>query len=419
MQPHGSLERNVRWRLVAPLTVLLLLSSLDRVNISFAALGMNQALGLTPSQYGFGAGVLFVGFLLGQYPSVMLLQRIGMRRWISSCAVLWALAAAGTTLVHSPLQFYALRILLGVAEGGLAPGIVLYLSQFTTEADRARTFGIPMIAIPLSVALGSPLSGGLMSMVAPIHLAPWRWLLIAEAVPALLLGIAARGYFPDHATEARWLSAQDVEFLQLQAAAQLRGRTRNDWSVLREPLVWLASLVWFCLLCGSYGIIFWLPQMVKALTGHSPLAIGWINALPWLAAAIGMYVNAVHSDRTAERFWHVAAPALLAAAAAVAAWQLDGGPAGLAALVALGLGLGAAQGAFWSIPTRLLTRSSLAVAAVMINLVGSAGGLVMPHLIGYGIELGGGPGSASLLIAAALAAAAVLTLLIRARGAHA
>jgi ACS family tartrate transporter-like MFS transporter len=412
VQAPGSLERNVRWRLVVPITVLLLLSSLDRVNISFAALGMNQALGLSPSQYGFGAGILFVGFLAGQYPSVLLLQRIGMSRWVSACAVVWALGSAGITLVHSAPGFYALRVLIGLAEGGFAPGVVLYLSQFTTEGERARTFGVPMIAIPLSVALGSPLSGWLMSM-SPTGLPPWRWLLLAEALPALLLGVAARGYFPDHPGDARWLCADDAQFLRSQAAADLRAPRPNDWSVLRRPLVWAAALLWFCLLSGSYGIIFWLPQIVKSLTGFSPWAIGWINALPWVGAAVGMYLNAVHSDLTRERFWHVALPSLLAGAAACVAGQLSAGIAGLVALLLLGVGLGAAQGAFWSVPTLFLSRSTLAIGAVMINLLGSAGGLVMPHLIGYGIEHWGGTGIAAVLIAAILAIAGVLTLLIR------
>ncbi len=413
MHPSASLERNVRWRLVAPITALLLVSSLDRVNISFAALGMNEALGLTPSQYGFGAGILFVGFLAGQYPSVLMLQRVGMRRWVSACALLWALASGGLTFVHSAKEFYALRVLVGLAEGGLAPGVVLYLSQFTTEGDRARTFGVPMIAIPLSVALGSPLSGWLMSMMTPGHIAPWRWLLIAEALPALLMGVVARWYFPDHPEQARWLSAQDTDFLRSHAAAELRGGIRNDWRVLAQPFVWTTAIVWFCLLSGSYGIIFWLPQIVKSLTGHSPLAIGWINALPWLGAAVGMYLNAQHSDRSRERIWHVSLPALFAACASGAAGQLGAGTAGLIALVLLGFGLGAAQGAFWSVPTFYLTRSTLAIAAVMINLLGSAGGLVMPHLIGYGMELHRGAGVASLLIGGALAIGGLLMLSIR------
>jgi MFS transporter, ACS family, tartrate transporter len=412
--PRNPLERKIRWRLVAPITLFLLLSSLDRVNISFAALGgMNAALGLSPAAYGFGAGILFVGFLAGQYPSVLALQRVGMRRWIGSCAILWALASGGISLSHSAESFYLLRIVVGFAEAGLAPGVVIYLSQFTTEAERARTFGVPMIAIPLSVAIGSPLSGWLMSTALAADIAPWRWLLITESLPCLVLGIAAYFYFPDHPQDAAWLTSAEIDSLRTRATADLRARLPNDWRVLRQPLVWIAALLWFCLLSGSYGIIFWLPQMVKSLTGLGPQAIGWINALPWLGAAGGMYLNAVHSDRTHERFWHVALPAVVAAAATFAAWQFGPGGAGLCALLVMGIGLGAAQGAFWSVPTMLLTRSTLAVAAVMINLLGSAGGLVMPHLIGYTVGRGAGTAGASLLIAATLAIAGALTLVVR------
>ncbi|HTC43596.1 MAG TPA: MFS transporter [Steroidobacteraceae bacterium] len=414
MPPRNPLERKIRWRLVAPITLFLLLSSLDRVNISFAALGgMNAALGLSPAAYGFGAGILFVGFLAGQYPSVLALQRVGMRRWIGSCAILWALASGGISLSHSAESFYLLRIVVGFAEAGLAPGVVIYLSQFTTEAERARTFGVPMIAIPLSVAIGSPLSGWLMSTALAADIAPWRWLLICESLPCLVLGIAAYFYFPDHPQDAAWLTSAEIDSLRTRATADLRARLPNDWRVLRQPLVWIAALLWFCLLSGSYGIIFWLPQMVKSLTGLGPQAIGWINALPWLGAAGGMYLNAVHSDRTHERFWHVALPAVVAAAATFAAWQFGPGGAGLCALLVMGIGLGAAQGAFWSVPTMLLTRSTLAVAAVMINLLGSAGGLVMPHLIGYAVGRGAGTAGASLLIAATLAIAGALTLVVR------
>src|SRR5580698_7936331 len=168
-------------RLALPTILFMLLSSLDRVNISFAALQMNKDLGFTPTQYGFGAGILFLGFLAGQYPSVLLLQRFGMRRWLSVCALLWGLCACGIASIHTAAEFDVLRVLLGFAEGGLAPGFVLYLSQFATERERATTFALPMLAIPLSLVIGSPISGWLMSIEAPFHLAAWRWMLIAEA----------------------------------------------------------------------------------------------------------------------------------------------------------------------------------------------------------------------------------------------
>jgi len=414
MDMPGQIASKVHWRLGVPAVVFMLLSSLDRVNISFAALGMNRDLGLSPSQYGFGAGVLFVGFLAGQYPSVLSLQHVGMRRWIAACAVIWAICAGGIAAVSTPVEFYALRLVLGLAEGGLAPGIVLYLSQFATERQRATTFALPMLAIPLSLVIGSPISGWLMSIRPPQGFAAWRWMLIAEAVPALLLGIAAWFYFPDGPQQASWLSAEERRWFELNACHRVGTAVANDWSVLRAPLVWASAVLWFCLLSGSYGIMFWLPQVIKRLAGIGSVEIGWINALPWLGAMAGMYYNSAHSDRSAERFWHIAVPAAVAALAIEAAWSAGAGPLALLMLLIAGIGLGAAQGAFWALPTALLTQSTLAVAAVAINIAGSSGGAVMPHLVGYALQRTGGFAAPSALIAALLLFGALLVASIRA-----
>ena len=400
-------------RLALPTILFMLLSSLDRVNISFAALQMNKDLGFTPTQYGFGAGILFLGFLAGQFPSVLLLQRIGMRRWMALCAVVWACCAAGIAFVRSPPEFYVLRVLLGFAEGGLAPGIVLYLSQFATERERATTFALPMLAIPLSLVIGSPLSGWLMSMPAPLGLPSWRWMLIAEALPAVALGVAAWFYFPDRPEEARWLSAEQQGWLQRNAANRERRGQRNDWRILREPMIWASALLWFCLLSGAYGIMFWLPQMIRQMSGLTPLQIGFVNALPWLGAMIGTYFNSKHSDKTGERYFHISVPAVLSALAMLSALLLGPGIAGLIMLFLAGLGLGAAQGAFWALPTSALKPATFAVAAVAINIAGSSGGLVIPHLVGYVREQTGGFTGPTLLIAGILLIAAVLVSFIR------
>jgi ACS family tartrate transporter-like MFS transporter len=408
-----AIGRKVLWRLAVPTIIFMLLSSLDRVNISFAALQMNSDLGFSPSQYGFGAGILFLGFLAGQYPSVLLLQRIGMHRWISSCAIMWACCAAGIAFVHLPMQFYVLRVLLGFAEGGLAPGIVLYLSQFATERERATTFALPMLAIPFSIVVGSPLSGWLMTTATPLGLAGWRWMLIAEALPAFLLGITAWFYFPDRADEVRWLSAEERRWLQRNAANRDRPGNRNDWRVLGQPMIRAAALLWFCLLSGAYGIMFWLPQMIKQLTNLSAFQVGFINALPWAGAMIGTYYNSRHSDRTGERFLHISVPAVVSAGAMLSAWGLGAGVPGLVMLFIAGLGLGAAQGAFWALPTSSLTPSTFAVAAVAINIAGSSGGLVIPHLVGYVRERSGSFAGPTLLIAFILLFAALLVTYIR------
>jgi ACS family tartrate transporter-like MFS transporter len=350
---------------------------------------------------------------LGQYPSVLLLQRIGMSRWISVCAITWGLCAAGIAFVQTPMQFYVLRVVLGFAEGGLAPGIVLYLSQFATERERATTFALPMLAIPLSIVFGGPVSGWLMGLDWSGNMAGWRWMLVAEALPTIALGMAAWFYFPDRPADARWLSADEKQWLERNAANQVRRGQTNDWSVLAHPMVWMSALLWFCLLSGAYGIMFWLPQMIKQLTGLTPLQVGVVNALPWVGLAIGIYFNSAHSDKTGERFWHIGLPAAVAAAAIVATYAIGGAALGLLTLFIAGLGLGSAQGAFWALPTTLLTPTTLAVGAVAINIAGSSGGLVMPHLVGYVLERTGSFAGPTLLVAGILLLAALVVGVIR------
>jgi ACS family tartrate transporter-like MFS transporter len=408
-----AISRKVMWRLALPTIAFMLLSALDRVNISFAALQMNGELKFSPAQYGFGAGIFFLGFLGGQYPSVLLLQRLGMRRWMTLSALVWALCAAAIAFVREPMQFYVLRVMLGLAESGLAPGIVLYLSQFATDRERATTFALPMLAIPLSIVLGGPLSGWLMGITAPWGLASWRWMLIAESLPTIALGLAAWFYFPDRPAEVRWLTQQERDWLAQNAANRTDRDSRNDWRVLRLPVIWSAALLWFCLLAGSYGIIFWLPQMIRQLSGATSFQIGLINSLPWAGAMLGMYFNSRHADRTGERFLHISVPALLAAVCMLSAFYMGTGIAGLVLLFLAGLGLGAAQGAFWALPTALLTPATFAVAAVAINIGGSCGGLVIPHLIGIVREHSGGFGAPTVLIALTMFVAAALVLYIR------
>jgi ACS family tartrate transporter-like MFS transporter len=370
-------------------------------------------LGFSPAQYGFGAGILFAGFLAGQYPSLYLLQRIGFRKWICACALLWGVSAAALGFIQSHTQFYLLRILIGVAEGGLAPGIVLYLSQFATERERATTFALPALAIPASVILGSPLSGWLLEAQQGLSIPGWRFMLLVEAIPTILFALVAPLYFPDTPEQAKFLDSNERDWLRGNAAQRADRPRQNDWSVLARPLVVMAGLLWFCLLCGSYGVIFWLPQVIQSLTGLSPGIIGLIGALPWIGVALGMYFNARHSDRTGERYWHVAVPALIAALALLFAWQSGPGLAAMVLLLVAGVGLGSAQGGFWAIPTQLLAPAAFSVAVVAINILGSAGGLVMPQLMGVARERSGGFAAPTLLVIGVLLMAVLLVAAIR------
>jgi MFS transporter, ACS family, tartrate transporter len=410
------LPSKIRFRLVYPCIIFMLLSSLDRSNVSFGALQMNDALGMSPSQYGFGAGILFVGFLAGQFPSVFFQQRVGMRLWISVCAVSWGFAAAALAFVNSHETYYVLRLVLGFAEGGLAPGIVLYLRQWTTEQERAATFAAPMMAIPLSIIIGSPLSGWLMEMSNPLGVDGWRWMFLAEGLPTLILGVIAYFYFPNLPAEASWLSDNEKQWLSDHSADRSRpGSTpRNDWSAFKDSHVWLSSLLWFCLLSGAYGIMFWLPQLVDRLTSLSELQIGFVNALPWAGVALGIYFNSKHSDKTQERILHVAVPSVVTGLAIILASLAGTHPLGLVALFFAGLGLGAAQGAFWAIPTLVLGPTTIAVGVVIINILGTSGGIVVPHLIGWILQVTGSFVLPIYLVAAILFLAAVVVWLLRA-----
>jgi ACS family tartrate transporter-like MFS transporter len=414
MMATGSMASRIRWRLIVPTIFFMLLSSIDRVNVSFASLQMNSDLGFSPSQYGFGAGILFAGFLAGQYPSVLLLQRIGFHRWLAACALLWGCCAGAMAFITTHGEFYALRVLLGFAEGGLAPGIVLYLSQFATERERATTFAMPMLAIPISVVIGAPLSGWLLGMAPPFGMENWRWMFLGEALPTLAFAVIAWLYFPDVPEKAKWLTAEEKVWLSQNAANRAETARSNDWSVLLKPLVWASALLWFCLLAGSYGIIFWLPQMVKSLTTLNPFEIGLVSALPWASNAIGIYFGATSSDRSGERFWHIAIPATIMAASIIAAAMAGASLAGLIALLIAGLCLGAAQGAFWALPTRMFTPATFAVGAVAINITGSSGGLVVPWVVGLVKEATGSFWAPTLLIAGFLLTAAVIVMVLRA-----
>jgi MFS family permease len=408
-----SLAHEIRWRLAAPTILFMFLSSLDRVNISFAALQMNSELGLSPSQYGLASGLVFVGFLAGQFPSVLFLQRIGFHRWLSLMAVIWGSAATSLAFVQSAHELYALRVIVGFAEGGLAPGIVLYLSQFATERQRASTFATPMLAIPISIIFGGPISGWLLDMSAPGGLASWRWMFLAEGVPTVLLGIAAYFYFPDTPQNARWIKPEEQAWLATNSANRASEKKTNDWSVLFSPIVLASSCLWFCLLAGAYGIIFWLPQMVSQMTGLSAFQNGLVNALPWIGVGLGIYFNSAHSDRTGERFWHVGLPAAITGTAVIAANFAGAGPFGLLLLFIAGIGLGSAQGAFWALPTSLFGPNTMALGVVTINIVGTSGGIIIPHAIGRVREATGGFNEAALMVGAILLLAGVIVLAIR------
>ena len=372
------LARRITLRLIAPLTLLEVLNSLDRVNVSFAALRMNADIGLSAQAYGLGAGIFFIGYLLFQIPSGMLLRAVGARAWLLGTVLAWGVIASGMAFVENRLQFYALRVLLGFAEAGFAPGIVYYLSLWLPERYRAGGISLTMMAIPLSVIIGGPLSGLLLgSHVA--GLAGWRFMFLAEGVPTVIFAFLIPWLFVDGPEQAGWLSPQDKQWIRSHLKppmGQLVPPARTA-----DATVWTLAVIWFCTLTGAYGIIFWLPLAVKQIAGIGDLAIGVIAALPWACVGAGMVLNARRSDRRGERNWHMALGGLLGAVGLAGAAASGNHILSLLLLSVAGLGLGGAQGVFWAAALPRLRPGPSGV--MLINMVGSSGGLVGPYLVGF------------------------------------
>lgn len=413
---EGAIGRKVLWRLVLPSAFFVLMGSIDRANVGFAALQMNAALGMSATAYGFGAGILFAGYLLAKYPSVLLFERIGMRRWLSIITISWGTAAAAMSLIQRAEHLYTLRVIIGFTEGGLSSGLMIYLSNWASDKYRASILAIPIAAISVAQVIGAPLSGWLLDAPNPFGIAGWRWMFLVEAIPAILLGLFAWFYFPDTPKDASWLDDRETHWLNdnVKRTDKPAGvGSAGRWEALRSPVGWLSSAIWFCLLSGNYGIMFWLPQIVRGMSGLASWEIGVIVALPWAGSGIGLFVNARHSDKAQERFLHVAIPALIGAGGLLSAYLLGPTVGGLIALIIGGTCVGCTVAPFWAIPTDLLRPASLAMGIVMINIVGSLAGATVPAMMGYLRDRTGSYLPPTLLLAGILISAAILCLVAR------
>ena len=372
-------------RLIPFLCLCYAVNFLDRVNVGFAALAMNEDLGFTPSMFGAGAGIFFVGYILFEIPSNLALQRFGARIWIARIIISWGLIAAAMALVNSETSFYVMRFLLGVAEAGFFPGIILYLTYWFPARERARIVSLFMAAVPLATVVGGPVSGALLELHGLWGLKGWQWLFIVEGLPAVLLGVVALRFLDDRPEDASWLSKKERQALAATLAAEAKATREVGYAglgqALTRPRVLVLGLLYFCLVVGLYGIGFWMPQVIQTF-GLAPLKIGFFTAIPYFFASIAMVIWGWHSDRTGERTWHVALPLFLAALAF--AWSASTLPLGLTmvALTLATLGIYAAIGTFWSLPTAILTGTGAAAGLALVNSMGNLGGLAGPSIVG-------------------------------------
>jgi len=387
------LQRKLFWGLVLPIGLITFANAIDRMNISFAGHAMSEEIGLTPDAFGYAVSVFFVAYLLFQYPHAALLRRLGIKVWLFGAITLWGISGIWMSQVNSAFEFYAARFLLGMAEAGFAPGMTYFISRWVPKSARATALSGALAAVPLSMVLGGPLCGFLLGVENSWDISSWRWMFLVLALPHFLLAIAAAIYFVDSPGSARWLKPEErVELVERMAQEEGTGPGELSDSaqsalsgVLRDPWMWRCCIVWLLVMTGAYAMIFWLPQLVRQLAeGHSEFVIGVLSALPQLALMIGLLLNGRHSDRTGERLWHIALAAAVGGVAMLAAAWLPTGWLVLALLTVAGLGIGASQGVFWTLPAtagvggRVVPVSAIA----LISMFGTAGGIIGPALAG-------------------------------------
>ena len=405
--------RKVAWRLIPFMTLLYFVAFLDRVNIGFAALTMNADLGLSPRMFGFASGIFFIGYVLFEVPSNIIMERVGARLWIARIMVSWGLLSAGTAFVSSPMGLYVLRFLLGVAEAGFFPGMILYLTYWFPAASRARILSAFMVALPISNFIGSPLSTAMLSLDG-YGLRGWQWMFLIEGIPAVLAGVAVLAFLRDGPAKAPWLTEEERNWLQSELARERAVNARTSHSTLaalRLPRVWFFGLIYFGMLVGMYGFGFWLPQIIKGFGNLSNFEVGFATALPYAAAALTMYLWGRHSDRTGERTWHIALPAFVGALGLALSAYLGGTPAlALAALTLSAMGCYAALPVFWTLPTTMLATGAAAAGIALVNSIGNTGGFLGPTLVGYVTDATGSYAAALWTLAAFVAASGVAVL---------
>jgi MFS transporter, ACS family, tartrate transporter len=388
LEPGGgaSARSRIAWRLLPFLFLLYVANYLDRTNIAYATLGMKGDLGLNDSVFGTASGIFFIGYFALQIPGALLVERWSARRLLSLTLVTWGALTALTGFVRSPLELYGARFLLGAAEAGFFPGVIVYLSHWFVTQDRAKAGAWFMSAIPIGFILGGPIAASILQ-VHWLGIVGWRWLFLLEGAPAIVLGIAAWFFLPDRPGEARWLRPDERDWITARLSQDKIAKAGLEqvsiWQALRHPAVLILTAGLFFTYTGGYAFWFWFPTMLQRLSGWDVLSIGWVGTIPFVAGLIGMLILAWSSDRTRERRWHFALPQLVAAAA-LCAWFFV--PRSNVLLIAVftvvGFGTVSYLPAFWALPSAFLTSSAAAAAVGFINCTASIGGFVGPKIIG-------------------------------------
>ncbi len=407
----------VAWRLLPVLILAYIFNYLDRNNIGFAALTMNKEIGLTATQFGRGAGILFLGYCFLEVPSNMILYRVGARRWIARIMISWGLISAATVFVSGPRSFYLLRFLLGAAEAGFFPGVAFYLGHWFPAEYRTRVIAWFMVAIPISSVVGGALSGSLLQMDGLAGIAGWKWLFVLEGLPVVILGLVVLKVMTERPEDATWLTEEERQTVRDRVAGEQRPReVRHLGPALRDPRVLILGGVQFGFLVGSYGVGIWLPQILR-LGKLSDLEIGFLSSASYAVASVTMILWAGHVDRGGNKVTNLALSCLVGAIGLACAVVSTNFWVSFGWLTVSLAGINAARGIFFTIPMRFLTGIALAGGLAFINSIGTAGGFVGPYIFGWLTERNAGsflPGLAvmAVFLLAASGLAATLKLFV-------
>jgi ACS family tartrate transporter-like MFS transporter len=420
-EQSANLYSKIIWRLIPLMFICYIIAYVDRINIGFAKLQLREVLGVDESVfgsvYGIGAGLFFIGYFLFEIPSNLILQRVGARIWIARIMIVWGIVSSSMMFIGSTTGFYLIRFILGIAEAGFYPGMILYLTYWFPDKQRAHTVALFATGTVVAGIVGSPLSGAILELHGLKGLEGWQWLFLLEGIPAVIMGLVVILVLPDRPQKARWLTSAEKDWIKSrldEETLQLKGRAHFRLSeAFMSGRIWLLCFIYFLLTIGIYGYEMWMPSLIKEFSLQSYSVVGLINAIPYLIAIVVMLIIGYHSDKTGERRWHVAISAFAAAAGFGFSAYLQNPYLAMIALMASLVGLKSAMGPFWALSTTFLSGTAAAGGIALINSVGNLGGFVGPTLIGIVNDRTGSIGMSLWILGGVLFLMGILTLTIR------